>query len=79
MPLLPLRDVVVFNYMIVPLFVGREQPAQGRGSRRDGRTRYFPLRPKRRAGGQSQAWTDLYPVGSVALILRLLKMPDGRK
>ena len=77
MPLLPLRDVVVFNYMIVPLFVGREQSVQAVEAAATHGRHIFLCAQK---DGQVEAPTaeDLYPVGSVALILRLLKMPDGR-
>lgn len=77
MPLLPLRDVVVFNYMIVPLFVGRESSVQAVEAAATHGRHIFLCAQK---DGQVEApgMDDLYPVGSVALILRLLKMPDGR-
>lgn len=75
MPLLPLRDVVVFNYMIVPLFVGREQSVQAvEAAATHGR--HIFLCAKKTGRWTNPKADDLYPVGSVALILRLLKMPD---
>lgn len=77
MPLLPLRDVVVFNYMIVPLFVGREQSVQAvEAAATQGR--HIFLCAQKDGQVENPGLDDLYPVGSVALILRLLKMPDGR-
>lgn len=77
MPLLPLRDVVVFNYMIVPLFVGRERSVQAvEAAATQGR--HIFLCAQKDGQIEEPAATDLYPVGSVALILRILKTPDGR-
>ncbi len=77
MPLLPLRDVVVFNYMIVPLFVGRERSVQAvEAAATQGR--HIFLCAQKDGQIEEPAVTDLYPVGSVALILRILKTPDGR-
>lgn len=76
MPLLPLRDVVVFNYMIVPLFVGREQSVQAVEAAATHGRHIFLCAQKDGQVDNPKA-DDLYPVGSVALILRLLKMPDG--
>lgn len=76
MPLLPLRDVVVFNYMIVPLFVGREQSVQAvEAAATQGR--HIFLCAQKDGQVDNPAVEDLYPLGSVALILRLLKTPDG--
>ncbi|MEG2140546.1 MAG: endopeptidase La [Bilophila sp.] len=77
MPLLPLRDVVVFNYMIVPLFVGREQSVQAvEAAATQGR--HIFLCAQKDGQVDNPTAEDLYPLGSVALILRLLKTPDGR-
>lgn len=76
MPLLPLRDVVVFNYMIVPLFVGREQSVQAVEAAATHGRHIFLCAQKDGQVDNPKA-DDLYPVGSVALILRLLKMPTG--
>lgn len=77
MPLLPLRDVVVFNYMIVPLFVGREPSVQAVEAAATHGHHIF-LCAQKDGQVENPKGDDLYPVGSVALILRLLKMPDGR-
>lgn len=77
MPVLPLRDVVVFNYMIVPLFVARERSVEAVES---GATqgRYIFLCAQRDGQVEDPKTEDLYPVGSVALILRILKTPDNK-
>ena len=77
MPLLPLRDVVVFNYMIVPLFVGRDRSVQAvEAAATQGR--HIFLCAQKDGQVEDPTLDDLYPVGSVALILRILKTPDGR-
>lgn len=77
MPLLPLRDVVVFNYMIVPLFVGRDRSVQAvEAAATQGR--HIFLCAQKDGQVEDPTINDLYPVGSVALILRILKTPDGR-
>lgn len=76
MPLLPLRDVVVFNYMIVPLFVARERSVQALEAAATQGQHIF-LCAQKNAEVEDPKLEDLYPVGSIALILRLLKTPDG--
>jgi len=77
MPLLPLRDVVVFNYMIVPLFVGRDRSVQAvEAAATQGR--HIFLCAQKDGQVEDPTVNDLYPVGTVALILRILKTPDGR-
>lgn len=76
-PILPLRDVVVFNYMIVPLFVGRERSIQAVESATTHGQHIF-LCAQKDSQVENPTEEDLYSVGTVALILRLLKMPDGR-
>ncbi len=75
-PVLPLRDIVVFPHMIVPLFVGREKSiaALEEVMRED---KQILLITQRNAGQDDPAPKDLYEVGTVASVLQLLKLPDG--
>ncbi len=77
LPVLPLRDVAVFNYMIVPLFVGRDRSIQAvEAAATEGQ--FLLLCTQRDEGIEDPGPEDLYEVGSVVQVLRLLKMPDGR-
>ncbi|MCL1833978.1 MAG: endopeptidase La [Leptospirales bacterium] len=75
-PLLPLRDVVVYPYMVIPLFVGREKSvnALDRAMKEE---RLVILLTQKDAQNPSPERNDLYEVGTVAEILQLLKLPDG--
>jgi ATP-dependent Lon protease len=75
-PVLPLRDIVVFPHMIVPLFVGREKSVRAlEDVMKD--DKQILLITQRNAGQESPAPEDLYTVGTVASVLQLLKLPDG--
>ncbi|MDR2726702.1 MAG: LON peptidase substrate-binding domain-containing protein, partial [Deltaproteobacteria bacterium] len=77
LPVLPLRDVAVFNYMIVPLFVGREKSVQAvEAAATEGQ--FLLLCTQRDEQNDDPGPRDLYGIGSVVQLLRLLKMPDGR-
>ncbi len=75
-PLLPLRDVVVFPYMVVPLFVGRKKSIRAieEAMMKD---RKILLVSQKQAKTDEPALEDLYGTGTVAEILQLLKLPDG--
>jgi ATP-dependent Lon protease len=75
-PVLPLRDIVVFPHMIVPLFVGREKSIRALEEvmRNDG---YIMLSTQMNAGEDDPAQDAIYPVGTIASVLQLLKLPDG--
>ncbi|HEY9520010.1 MAG TPA: endopeptidase La, partial [Methyloceanibacter sp.] len=75
-PVLPLRDIVVFPHMIVPLFVGREKSIRALEEvmRED---RRILLVAQRNATDDDPAADQLYGVGTLATILQLLKLPDG--
>jgi ATP-dependent Lon protease len=77
LPLLPIRDLVVFPYMVVPLFVSREisMSAVDRAVAGD---RLLFLCAQRAAGADVPGPSDLYKVGTIGKILRLKKMPDGQ-
>ncbi len=76
LPVLPLRDVAVFNYMIVPLLVGRETSAHAVEAAAQG-SRHLFLCTQKDEAVEDPTQEDLFEVGSVAVIMRLLKMPDG--
>src|SRR2546429_4182025 len=77
LPLLPVRDIVVFPYMVVPLPVGREASVRAVESAFNA-NRQLVLATQRQGAVEEPEPDDLYRVGTVASILRMLKMPDGR-
>lgn len=77
LPVLPLRDSVVFNSMIVPLFESREKAMETVEFALNG-NRYLLLCSQRDASVEDPAPGDLYAVGSVVMILRMIKMSDGQ-
>jgi len=77
MPVLPVRDIVVFNYMILPLFVGREKSVKAVDAALSG-DRYILILSQKDETVDNPGPADLYQVGTVGMIMRMLKMPDGR-
>lgn len=75
-PLLPLRDVVVFPYMIVPLFVGREKSISALESAMKYEKAIF-LVAQRNAENDDPSEEDIYSIGTVGSIIQLLRLPDG--
>ncbi|MEI6485802.1 MAG: endopeptidase La [Sphingomonadales bacterium] len=76
LPVLPLRDIVVFPQMIVPLFVGREKSVAAlEAAMADGRTVF--LLSQKNPGDEDPGADELYDVGTLANVLQLLKLPDG--
>jgi ATP-dependent Lon protease len=75
-PVLPLRDIVVFPHMIVPLFVGREKSINALEDvmRED---KQILLVAQKNAGEDNPGVDDIYRVGTIASVLQLLKLPDG--
>jgi len=75
-PVLPLRDIVVFPYMVVPLFVGREKSiaALEEVMRAD---KQILLAAQKNAGDDDPAPDAIYEIGTLASVLQLLKLPDG--
>ncbi len=75
-PVLPLRDIVVFPYMIVPLFVGREKSiaALEEVMKAD---KQILLAAQKNAGDDDPATDAIYEIGTLASVLQLLKLPDG--
>ncbi len=76
LPVLPLRDVVVFPHMVIPLFVGREKSVQALESAMKS-DKQILLIAQKEAAVDSPAAKDVYDVGCVATILQMLKLPDG--
>jgi ATP-dependent Lon protease len=75
-PVLPLRDIVVFPHMIVPLFVGREKSIKAlEDVMKD--DKQILLATQKNAGDDDPAPEDVYSVGTVGTVLQLLKLPDG--
>ena len=77
MPLLPVRDVVVFPFMILPLFVGREGSVAAVNDALS-RDRMIVLAAQKEMTEENPAPDGIYPMGTVAMIMRMLKLPDGR-
>ena len=77
LPVLPVRDIVVFNYMILPLFVGREKSVQAIDEALN-RDRYVLICTQKDETVDEPTPDDLYTTGTVGMIMRMLKMPDGR-
>jgi ATP-dependent Lon protease len=77
LPLLAVRDVVIFPYMIIPLFVGREKSIAAVDAAL-ARDRLIFLASQKEVGEEEPGPEDIYAVGTVAMIMRMLKLPDGR-
>ncbi|MEL6217434.1 MAG: LON peptidase substrate-binding domain-containing protein, partial [Pseudomonadota bacterium] len=75
-PVLPLRDIVVFPYMIVPLFVGRTKSVNALEAVMAD-DRQILLASQRDAGEDDPSEEDIYTTGTLASVLQLLKLPDG--
>ncbi|WP_313739349.1 endopeptidase La [Pseudomonas sp.] len=76
LPLLPLRDVVVYPHMVIPLFVGREKSIEALEAAMAGEKQILLLAQKNPADDDPDE-DALYRVGTVATVLQLLKLPDG--
>ena len=77
LPLMAVRDVVVFNYMIIPLFVGRPSSVEAVNDALAGQKLLMLVTQKDPTQDDPRS-DDLYQVGMVAMIMRTLKLPDGR-
>jgi ATP-dependent Lon protease len=75
-PLLPLRDIVIFPHMVVPLFVGREKSILALEAAMGGSKNIF-LTAQKNAKIEDPKAEDVYPAGTVCQIIQLLKLPDG--
>ena len=77
MPMLPVRDVVVFPYMILPLFVGRDSSIKSVEEALE-HDRIIFLAAQKNVEEEDPKSKDIYRVGTIAMIMRMLKLPDGR-
>jgi ATP-dependent Lon protease len=77
LPVLPLRDIVIFPFMIVPLYVSRERSIKAVDHALS-ESRMILLAAQRKQDEEDPGPQDIFPVGTVALIMRMLKLPDGR-
>ncbi|MDT7603212.1 MAG: ATP-dependent Lon protease, partial [Acidobacteriota bacterium] len=77
LPVLPLRDIVIYPFMIVPLFVSREKSIRAVDEAL-GENRMILLVSQKDLDKEEPGAEDLYAVGTVAVIMRMLKLPDGR-
>ena len=76
-PVLPLRDVVVFPHMVIPLFVGREKSIQGLEAAMYTAEKQIMLVAQKEPTQDNPSDKDIYDIGAVATILQFLKLPDG--
>jgi len=76
MPVLPLRDVVVYPHMVIPLFVGREKSIRCLDAAMEQDKQIFLVAQKDASVDEPKS-KDIYEIGSVATILQMLKLPDG--
>ncbi|TLN03655.1 endopeptidase La, partial [bacterium] len=77
LPVLPIRDVVVFPYMILPLFVGREKSVLAvEEALKEGRMIF--LNTQKDMAEENPSTKDLHEMGTVGLIMKMLRLPDGR-
>jgi ATP-dependent Lon protease len=76
LPLLPLRDIVVFPYMVAPLFVGRDKSVKALTDAMNRDKRVF-LATQRKASVDKPQERDINSIGTVGTVLQLLRLPDG--
>ncbi|MEQ1642622.1 MAG: endopeptidase La [Pyrinomonadaceae bacterium] len=77
LPVLPLRDIVIYPFMIVPLFVSRDRSIRAVEEALS-KDRMILLVSQKDVNKEEPEQEDLYTVGTVAIIMRMLKLPDGR-
>ncbi len=77
LPVLPLRDIVIYPFMIVPLFVSRDRSIRAVEEALN-KDRMILLVSQKDVNKEEPEQDDLYTVGTVAIIMRMLKLPDGR-
>src|SRR5947199_775494 len=77
LPVLPLRDIVIYPFMIVPLFVSRDRSIRAVDEALT-ENRMILLVSQKDVNKEEPKQEDLYEVGTVAIIMRMLKLPDGR-
>ncbi len=78
LPLLPVRDLVVYPFMILPLFVGRETSIRAVEEALNNTDRLILLSSQRDITAETPTPSEIYELGTVAMIMRMRKLPDGR-
>jgi ATP-dependent Lon protease len=78
LPLLPIRDIVVYPFMILPLFVGRESSIQAVEHALNQSDRLILLASQKDISAEHPDPSEIYDLGTVAMIMRMRKLPDGR-
>jgi len=77
LPMMPVRDVVIFSDMLLPLFVGREKSVRA-VEEAVGKDRFLFIATQKDPGTENPKSEEIYSIGMVSRILRMLKLPDGR-
>ncbi|HEY5647931.1 MAG TPA: LON peptidase substrate-binding domain-containing protein, partial [Nitrospiria bacterium] len=77
LPLLPVRDIVVFPFMVLPLFVGREMSIHAINEALAG-NRMILMVTQKALDVENPLPKDIHSMGTVGMIMRMLKLPDGR-
>ncbi len=77
MPMMPVRDIVIFNDMLLPLFVGREKSVNAVSEAID-KGKYLFLAAQKDSSVEDPDIDEIYEVGTISKILRILRLPDGR-
>lgn len=78
LPLLPIRDIVVYPFMILPFFVGRESSIQAVDHALTKTERLILLSSQKDMKAEAPTPDEIYEVGTIAMIMRMRKLPDGR-
>jgi len=78
LPILPIRDLVVYPYMIMPLFVGRQSSIQAVEDAINNHDRLIVLASQKDIQTEKPTPEDIYSIGTVAMIMRMRRLPDGR-
>jgi ATP-dependent Lon protease len=76
LPLIPLRDIIVFPHMVVPLFVGREKSINALEQAMS-QDKEILLAAQKKAKTNDPTPEDIFPMGTVGVIIQLLRLPDG--
>ena len=77
LPMLPVRDIVVFPYMILPLYVGRENSIRAVEEALS-KNRLIFLSSQKEIAEENPTEESIYRTGTIAMIMRMRKLPDGR-
>ena len=77
LPLLPLRDIVLFPHMVAPLFVGRPKSVEALSNAMNTENKHIFLATQNKAGIDNPTEKDIHRVGVIGTVLQLLRLPDG--